>query len=87
MKKINKLIETRGKGRIEYSVIPVWNSLLIMLIIEGSTIEQLRRELSRNRDLITMITILERKNVTKEKYFLKKLVNCYCFMYNFYIIG
>lgn len=48
---INKLIEIRGKGRNEYPVIPVWNSLLIMPIIECSTIEQLRRELSRNRDL------------------------------------
>lgn len=48
---VNKLIEIRGKGRNEYPVIPVWNSLLIMPVIECSTVEQLRRELSRNRDL------------------------------------
>lgn len=48
---IEKLIEIRGKGRNDYPVIPVWNSLLIMPIIECSTVEQLRRELSRNRDL------------------------------------
>ena len=48
---VNKLIEIRGKGRNEYPIIPLWNSLLIMPLIECSTIEQLRRELSRNRDL------------------------------------
>lgn len=48
---INKLTEIRGKGRNEYPIIPLWNSLLIMPLIECSTIEQLRRELSRNRDL------------------------------------
>ena len=48
---INRLIEIRGKGRNEYPVIALWNSLLIMPLIECSTIAQLRRELSRNRDL------------------------------------
>ena len=48
---VNKLIEIRGKGRNEYPVIAVWNSILIMPLLECSTIEQLRRELSRNRDL------------------------------------
>ena len=48
---IDELIKIRGKGRNEYPIIPVWNSLLIMPVIECSTIEQLRRELSRNRDL------------------------------------
>lgn len=48
---VNKLIEIRGKGRNEYPVIPLWNSILIMPLIECSTVEQLRRELSRNRDL------------------------------------
>lgn len=51
---VNKLKEIRGKGRNEYSIIPVWNSLLIMPVIECSTVEQLRRELSRNRDLRKM---------------------------------
>jgi hypothetical protein len=48
---VDKLIEIRGKGRNEYPIIPVWNSILIMPLLECSTIEQLRRELSRNRDL------------------------------------
>ena len=47
---IHKLIEIRGKGRNEYPVIAVWNSILIMPLLECSTVEQLRRELSRNRD-------------------------------------
>ena len=48
---VSKLVEIRGKGRNDYPVIPVWNSLLIAPLIECSSIEQLRRELSRNRDL------------------------------------
>ena len=48
---VNKLIEIRGKGRNDYPIIPVWNSILIMPLLECSTVEQLRRELSRNRDL------------------------------------
>lgn len=48
---VSKLVEIRGKGRNEYPVIPVWNSILIMPLIECSSVEQLRRELSRNRDL------------------------------------
>lgn len=48
---VNKLIEIRGKGRNDYPVIPVWNSFLIMPLLECSTVEQLRRELSRNGDL------------------------------------
>ena len=48
---VDKLIKIRGKGRNEYPVIAVWNSILIMPLLECSTIEQLRRELSRNRDL------------------------------------
>ena len=48
---VKKLLEIRGKGRNDYPVIPVWNSILIMPLLECSTVEQLRRELSRNRDL------------------------------------
>ena len=48
---VSQLIKMRGKGRNDYPVIPVWNSLLIMPLIECSKVEQLRRELSRNRDL------------------------------------
>ncbi len=48
---VNKLLEIRGKGRNDYPIIPLWNSILIMPLIECSTVEQLRRELSRNSDL------------------------------------
>ena len=48
---IDKLIEIRGKGRNEYPVVAMWNSIIIMPVIECSGIEQLRRELSRNSDL------------------------------------
>lgn len=51
---VNKLTEIRGKGRNDYPIIPVWNSILIMPLIECSTVEQLRRELSRNKDLRTL---------------------------------
>ena len=48
---VNALYKIRGKGRNEYSIEAVWNSILIMPLIECSGVEQLRRELSRNRDL------------------------------------
>lgn len=48
---VKKLKKIRGKGRNEYPIEAVWNSILIMPLIECSTVEQLRRELSRNRDL------------------------------------
>ncbi len=48
---VNKLIDIRGKGRNDYPIIPVWNSILIMPLIECSSIAQLQRELSRNSDL------------------------------------
>lgn len=48
---INELKKIRGKGRDDYPVVPVWNSVLIMPVLECSTVEQLRRELSRNSDL------------------------------------
>jgi len=48
---VDKLVKIRGKGRNEYPVVAVWNSILIMPLLECSSVEQLRRELSRNRDL------------------------------------
>ena len=48
---IAKLEEIRGKGRNDYPIIPVWNSILIAPLIEATGIDSLRRELSRNRDL------------------------------------
>lgn len=50
-KVIKKLYEIRGKGRNDYPIEAVWNSLLIMPLVECSKVEQLRRELSRNSDL------------------------------------
>lgn len=51
---VNKLYEIRGKGRNDYPIEAVWNSILIAPIIECSSVEQLRRELARNRDLRRM---------------------------------
>ena len=48
---IKELKMIRGKGRNDYPVEAVWNAILIMPLLECSTVEQLRRELSRNRDL------------------------------------
>lgn len=48
---VKKLKEIRGKGRNDYPVEAVWNSILVMPLLECSSVEQLRRELSRNRDL------------------------------------
>jgi len=48
---ISKLYEIRFKGRNDYPIVAVWNSILIMPLVECSTVEQLRRELSRNSDL------------------------------------
>lgn len=48
---VKKLKEIRGKGRNEYPIEAVWNSILIMPLLECSSVEQLRRELLRNRDL------------------------------------
>lgn len=48
---IKNLKKIRGKGRNDYPIEAVWNAILIMPLLECSTVEQLRRELSRNRDL------------------------------------
>ena len=48
---VNKLEEIRDKGRNDYPIIPVWNSILIAPLVEATGIASLRRELSRNRDL------------------------------------
>ena len=39
---VNALYKIRGKGRNEYSIEAVWNSILIMPLIECSGVEQLR---------------------------------------------
>jgi len=41
----------RGKGRDDYPIRPVWNSILAGIIFEHESIESLRRELQRNGQL------------------------------------
>lgn len=45
---IKKLEEQRGKGRNDYPIVPLWNSILVIPILGHDTISSLRRELSRN---------------------------------------
>lgn len=45
------LLKIRGKGRNDYPVIPVWNSLLAGIVFQHKSIESLRRELQRNAQL------------------------------------
>ena len=51
---IEELKKIRGKGRNDYPIEAVWNSILASFVLECSSVEQLRRELSRNRDLRKM---------------------------------
>jgi len=41
----------RGRGRDDYPIRPVWNSLLAGIVFQHQSVEQLRRELSRNAQL------------------------------------
>jgi len=41
----------RGRGRDDYPIRPVWNSLLAGVVFQHGSVEQLRRELSRNGQL------------------------------------
>lgn len=41
----------RGRGRDDYPIRPVWNSLLAGIVFQHGSVEQLRRELSRNGQL------------------------------------
>lgn len=41
----------RGNGRDDYPIRPVWNSLLAGIVFQHESVEQLRRELSRNGQL------------------------------------
>ena len=45
------LEEERGKGRDDYPIRAVWNSLLAGIVFQHPTIESLRRELARNGQL------------------------------------
>jgi hypothetical protein len=46
-----KLENQRGKGRDDYPVRAVWNSILAGIVFQHESIESLRRELSRNGEL------------------------------------
>jgi hypothetical protein len=48
---ISVLYQIRGKGRNDYPIIAVWNSLLAGIIFQHKSIESLRRELQRNAQL------------------------------------
>lgn len=49
-----KLEHARGKGRNEYPIRAMWNALLAGLVYQHASIEQLRRELLRNGDLLRL---------------------------------
>lgn len=50
-KLISILQRQRGKGRNDYPVTPLWNSLLAGIVYQHKSIESLRRELQRNAQL------------------------------------
>lgn len=45
------LEKSRGKGRNDYPIRPLWNSILAAIVFQHASIESLRRELSRNAQL------------------------------------
>ncbi len=48
---IQALEQQRGRGRDDYPIRPVWNSILAGIVFQHQSVEQLRRELSRNAQL------------------------------------
>lgn len=76
---MRKLEQERGKGRDDYPVRAIWNSILAGIVYQHTSIESLRRELSRNaqlRDLCGFDPFLGEKGVpTSYAYsrFIKKL--------------
>jgi len=50
-KLLEMLSKKRGKGRDDYPIVPVWNSILAGIIFQHKDIESLRRELQRNGEL------------------------------------
>ena len=48
---MRKLEKKRGKGRDDFPVRAMWNSLMAMIVFQHGTVESLRRELSRNGQL------------------------------------
>lgn len=53
-KLINTLRTLRGKGRNDYPIAAIWNSILAGIVYEHKSIESLRRELCRNAQLREM---------------------------------
>ena len=51
---MQRLEKDRGNGRDDYPVRAVWNSLLAAVVCQHQSIESLRRELSRNGDLVRL---------------------------------
>jgi len=49
-----ELESRRGRGRNDYPVRAMWNSVLAGIVYEHNSIESLRRELSRNGDLLSL---------------------------------
>ena len=48
---MKKLERERGRGRDDYPIRPVWNSILAGIVYQHPSIESLRRELRRNAQL------------------------------------
>lgn len=51
---MTKLEHFRGKGRNRYPIRPLWNALIAGLVYQHASVEQLRRELMRNGDLLRL---------------------------------
>ncbi|SHJ51590.1 transposase [Desulfofundulus thermosubterraneus] len=48
---MQKLERERGHGRNDYPVRAVWNSILVRVVFQHTSVESLRRELKRNAQL------------------------------------
>ena len=48
------LEKLRGHGRDDYPVLAMWNSMLAGIVFQHPSIESLRRELSRNGQLLSI---------------------------------
>jgi hypothetical protein len=76
-----KLMQTlekqRGKGRNDYPVRAVWNSILAGIVYQHPTIESLRRELSRNGQLRFMCGFRGKKQVPGADVYSRFLKNLY----------
>jgi transposase len=64
-KLMQALEKQRGKGRNDYPVRAVWNSILAGVVYQHPTVESLRRELSRNGQLRFMCGFRSNKDVPR----------------------